>query len=143
MTRSAEKLPASTKPIDTISHRSAIARALEPYLGLSAAWCPISGRLPSIPAIIKRNCLMRLLMVIIKKKTLRKNLGSSRDRSSKEGSGSNSYKGRSGSHPNGMPFVLSKFQTMIDLSGAFGQLFATVEGRFSYSGTLQSEYQNH
>ncbi|PAV88171.1 hypothetical protein WR25_19745 [Diploscapter pachys] len=95
MTRSAEKLPASTKPIDTISHRSAIARALEPYLGLSAAWCPISG--------------------------------SNRDRSSKEGSGSNSYKGRSGSHPNGMPFVLSKFQTMIDLSGAFGQLFATVE----------------
>ncbi|KIH60374.1 hypothetical protein ANCDUO_09376 [Ancylostoma duodenale] len=45
---------------------------------------------------------------------------------SQEGSGSmKSYKTRSGSHS--MPTMLSKFQTMIDLSGAFGSIFARVE----------------
>ncbi|CAI5451795.1 unnamed protein product [Caenorhabditis angaria] len=74
-----DKLPSTTAP-DNLEARSELAKALEPYLGLSAAWCPISA--------------------------------------SRENS--NSYK--RGSMP-----MLSKFQTTIDLAGAFGQLFGRVE----------------
>ncbi|EYC17165.1 hypothetical protein Y032_0031g2305 [Ancylostoma ceylanicum] len=91
LSRAIDKLPAA-RTIDPIEARTEIAKALEPFLGLSAAWCPI--------AVAREG--------------------------SQEGSGSmKSYKTRSGSHS--MPTMLSKFQTMIDLSGAFGSIFARVE----------------
>ncbi|XGW05230.1 hypothetical protein V3C99_015981 [Haemonchus contortus] len=89
--RSIDKLTA-VRSIDPVEARTEIAKALEPFLGLSAAWCPI--------AIAREG--------------------------SQEDSGSmKSYKTRSGSHS--MPTMLTKFQTMIDLSGAFGSIFARVE----------------
>ncbi|PIO74046.1 hypothetical protein TELCIR_03952 [Teladorsagia circumcincta] len=89
--RSIDKL-SSVRSIDPIEARTEIAKALEPFLGLSAAWCPI--------AVAREG--------------------------SQEGSGSmKSFKTRSGSHS--MPTMLTKFQTMIDLSGAFGSIFARVE----------------
>ncbi|CAI2353774.1 unnamed protein product [Caenorhabditis sp. 36 PRJEB53466] len=39
--RTVDKLPVSSTP-DSIEVRSDLAKALEPYLGMSAAWCPIS-----------------------------------------------------------------------------------------------------
>ncbi|ULT89202.1 hypothetical protein L3Y34_007990 [Caenorhabditis briggsae] len=84
--KTVDKLPVSSTP-DSIEVRSDLAKSLEPYLGMSAAWCPISV--------------------------------------SREGSSSNSYKRGSGSHK--ALSMLSKFQTTIDLAGAFGQLFGKVE----------------
>ncbi|ETN79579.1 hypothetical protein NECAME_09755, partial [Necator americanus] len=91
LSRAIKKLP-TIRSIDPVESRTEIARALEPFLGLSAAWCPI--------AVTREG--------------------------SQEGSGSmKSFKTRSGSHS--MPTMLTKFQTMIDLSGAFGSIFARVE----------------
>uniref|UniRef100_A0A1I7T402 B box-type domain-containing protein n=2 Tax=Caenorhabditis tropicalis TaxID=1561998 RepID=A0A1I7T402_9PELO len=84
--KTVDKLPVFSTP-DSIEVRSDLAKALEPYLGMSAAWCPISV--------------------------------------SREGSSSNSYKRGSGSHK--ALTMLTKFQTTIDLAGAFGQLFGKVE----------------
>lgn len=103
VTRSIDKLP-PIHVIDSIEARTEIAKALEPFLGLSAAWCPVTAiREPSL-----------------------------------EGSGSmKSYKTRSGSHS--MPTMLTRFQTMIDLSGAFGSIFARVEEPLKQSSLLLSQ----
>ncbi|VDL69425.1 unnamed protein product [Nippostrongylus brasiliensis] len=86
ITRSIDKLP-SGRSVNPVEAQTEIAKALEPFLGLSAAWCPI--------AVAREG--------------------------SQEGSGSmKSYKTRSGSHS--VPTMLTKFQTMIDLSGAFEPL---------------------
>ncbi|KAJ1346535.1 hypothetical protein KIN20_001350 [Parelaphostrongylus tenuis] len=103
VTRSVDKLP-PIHVIDSIEARTEIAKALEPFLGLSAAWCPVTA--------VREGSL--------------------------EGSGSmKSFKTRSGSHS--MPTMLTKFQTMIDLSGAFGAIFARVEEPLKESSLVLSQ----
>ncbi|CAI4226103.1 unnamed protein product [Auanema sp. JU1783] len=83
------------KTCQSLQFRTELAKVLEPHIGLSAAWCPISA---------------------VREGT-------------KESNGSSgSCITVSGSQNISKPNVLPKFQAMIDLSGAFGQLFNRVEG---------------
>uniref|UniRef100_A0A0N4VXI8 Vacuolar protein sorting-associated protein 51 homolog n=1 Tax=Haemonchus placei TaxID=6290 RepID=A0A0N4VXI8_HAEPC len=101
--RSIDKL-STVRSIDPVEARTEIAKALEPFLGKTLT---DTVRLSAAwcPIAIARE-------------------------GSQEDSGSmKSYKTRSGSHS--MPTMLTKFQTMIDLSGAFGSIFARVEGELA------------
>ncbi|CAJ0922978.1 unnamed protein product, partial [Mesorhabditis belari] len=76
------------KDLDTA--RADLSKALEPHIGMSAAWLP--------------------------------------SRETREGSGSASYKGNNRSAPShGFQGVLTKYQIMVDLAGAFGERFARID----------------
>ncbi|CAJ0576053.1 unnamed protein product, partial [Mesorhabditis spiculigera] len=77
------------KDIDSI--RAELAKALEPHIGMSAAWMPPPAR------------------------------------EAREGSGSASYKGNRSLPQHGFQGVLTKYQIMVDLAGAFGEHFARID----------------